>query len=199
MTVGGTAKLKAEASTPRALARASGSAFAVLSADCASPEVADPRLVTVTEASTLERVLLVLSSESETPSKLASADESTVGAASDALEEASTSWVTVKLADGWSPRPWMGALDVLSVRREASAIRLQPVSSLQMFELRATRNCSTVTPDGIVEETLEGFVIITSTSESSPDAAADDTAPARVEASIEAAAALEIATTEVVA
>ena len=89
MTSGATAKLKADESAPRALASASGNAFAVMSANCASCEVADPKLVTVIEASTLESVLLVRTSVSETPSEVASADEFTVGAASDSLEEAS--------------------------------------------------------------------------------------------------------------
>ena len=87
---------------------------------------------------------------------------------------------------------------MLSARRNDSEATSQPASSPQMFELRALRICSTVTPDGIVDETLEVFVIVTSTSESSPDAADDDMALARVEASIEAAAMLDMATINVV-
>jgi len=98
MMVGASVKVNAEASTPRLLARESGIADCVLTADCASVEEAVPSLTTVTEASTLSSVLVVLMSDAETPRSVATAATSTVGAASETSDEALNDCVTVKLA-----------------------------------------------------------------------------------------------------
>jgi len=86
--VGVAVKVNAVESTPRLLARAVGSADCVLTAACASVEEAEPSLTTVTEASTLSSVLVVLMSEAEMPRSVATAAVSTVGAASETSEEA---------------------------------------------------------------------------------------------------------------
>jgi len=83
MIVGLRVKAKAEESTPRLLARASGRLVCALTAVCASAEEAEPSFTTVTDASTLSSVLVVLISELETPRSFATAAESTVGAASE--------------------------------------------------------------------------------------------------------------------
>lgn len=87
MTVGLSTKLKSVAGTPRLVASALGSDVSVLTVLVASELPTDPVFTTVTEASTLSSVLVVLISELEIPSSNATALASTVGAARDTLDD----------------------------------------------------------------------------------------------------------------
>ena len=144
MTLGASTKLKASELTLSVLARASGRAFCVLSADCAVSELAEPSVVTVTEASTLSSVLVVLISDESTPRLVASAEVSTDGAVSESVEEESTSCVTVKLAVVCMRRPCLSddewgedatSKGALSARRDDSAVTSQLASLPQMVLL----------------------------------------------------------------
>ena len=84
---------------PRLLATAAGNAFCVFSASCACGELADPALVTVTEASTLRRLEVVAMGVPTGSPRSATTDAvSTVGAAREPVEVALRVLVTVKVA-----------------------------------------------------------------------------------------------------
>jgi len=135
MIVGLTVKANAEESTPRLLARASGRLVCVLTAVWASAEEAEPSLTTVTEASTLSSVLVVLISELDTPRSFATAAESTVGAASETSDEALNVCVTVKLVVVCRRRPW--TIIPLSTRRRAVLTSQSKLSAHTALEIAA--------------------------------------------------------------
>ena len=194
--------MNAEGSTPRLLARASGIAESVLTADCASVEEAEPTLVTVTDASTLSSVLVVLMSEAGTPRSVATATASTVGAARETSEEALNDCVTVKLAVVCRSRPcrtW--TLLVPPSRRRRAVLTAQSELPAHTTLVRASCSWSTLTPEGMEDSMVETWLMITSALLASPPSptAALATDEARSAALRVEATDVETATEEVVA
>lgn len=141
--------VNALAFTPREIARDSPSVLWVVTVACASLELAEPSLITVTSASTSRRVLVgIAMDELETLSCPARSAVATVGGAKLVLDEVlASSCVTVKLTSVASARA-RRALVALGVK-SGTTVQLATASPpAQMVASRALAICSALTPCG---------------------------------------------------